>query len=222
MTVRFSDGSATQADLLIGADGLHSVIRQQLFPSIAVRYSGQTCFRGIASFTLPPQLARTCQEWWSGEYRFGFSAIDAQHVYWFAPMLAPTGRPETFAELRLENRYAAFPALVPALLRHTPPTEIIRTDLYELPSLPYWRQGRVVLLGDAAHAMTPNLGQGGAQAIEDAVVLSIFWLRCPYLRHWRRMSGYASHAWRALPKLRACSARSRISVPSAANGSGTE
>lgn len=127
MTVRFSDGSATQADLLIRADGLHSVIRQQLFPSIAVRYSGQTCFRGIASFTLPPQLARTCQEWWSGEYRFGFSAIDAQHVYWFAPMLAPAGRHETLTELRLEDRYAVFPALVPELLRHTLPTEIIQT-----------------------------------------------------------------------------------------------
>ncbi len=171
VTIHFADGSKAVTDLLIGADGLHSVIRQTLFPSIAVRYSGQTCLRGIASFTLPPQLAHTCQEWWGGSHRFGFSAIATQQVYWFAPLLAPAGGNETQETLQLAKCYVAFPQPVPTLLHHTPPAEIIRTDLYELPSLPRWWQRRVVLLGDAAHAMTPNLGQGGAQAIEDAVVL---------------------------------------------------
>ncbi len=61
---------------------------------------------------------------------------------------------------------------MPTLLQHTPPAAIILTDLYELPPLPRWWQRRVVLLGDAAHAMMPNLGQGGTQAIEDAIVLA--------------------------------------------------
>lgn len=177
VTIHFADGSETVADLLIGADGLHSIIRQTLFPGIAVRYSGQTCLRGIASFTLPPPLAHTCQEWWDGTHRFGFSALDERHVYWFAPLLAPAGGSETLTTLQLAKRYAAFPQPVPTLLYHTPPAEIIltdlyETDLYELPPLPCWWQRRVVLLGDAAHAMMPNLGQGGAQAIEDAIVLA--------------------------------------------------
>lgn len=179
VTIHFADGSKTVADLLIGADGLHSIIRQTLFPGIAVRYSGQTCLRGIASFTLPPPLAHTCQEWWDGKHRFGFSAIDECYVYWFAPILAPAGGNEPLETLQLEKRYAAFPQPVPTLLHHTPSAEIIRTDLYELPPLPRWWQRRVVLLGDAAHAMTPNLGQGGAQAIEDAVVLADYISQLP-------------------------------------------
>jgi 2-polyprenyl-6-methoxyphenol hydroxylase-like FAD-dependent oxidoreductase len=67
---------------------------------------------------------------------------------------------------------APFPAPVPELIAATDPERVIRTDMYDLPSLPSWHRGRVVLLGDAAHATTPNLGQGGAQAIEDAYVLA--------------------------------------------------
>jgi 2-polyprenyl-6-methoxyphenol hydroxylase-like FAD-dependent oxidoreductase len=58
------------------------------------------------------------------------------------------------------------------MLRHTPSADIVRTDLCDFAPLRHWSQGRVVLLGDAAHAMTPNLGQGGAQAVEDAYVLA--------------------------------------------------
>jgi 2-polyprenyl-6-methoxyphenol hydroxylase-like FAD-dependent oxidoreductase len=174
VSIQFGDGTQAEGHLLVGADGIHSVIRQALFPDVALRYSGQTCYRGIATMELPASLVRTCWEVWGGESRFGLSALGLQQVYWFAPVTAPAGRAEQEGILseQLTERSAGFPAPIPAIIAHTPVGEIIRTDLYDLSPLKRWWQGKVVLLGDAAHAMTPNLGQGGAQAMEDAFVLA--------------------------------------------------
>jgi 2-polyprenyl-6-methoxyphenol hydroxylase-like FAD-dependent oxidoreductase len=174
ITVQFQDGTQVAGDVLVGADGIHSVIRQALFPDVALRYSGQTCYRGIATMELPASLARTCWEVWGGESRLGFSALGPRQVYWFAPLTAPVGGAEWEESLseQLAERYAGFPPPIPAIIAHTPVDEIIRTDVYDFPPLTRWWHGRVILLGDAAHAMTPNLGQGGAQAIEDAFLLA--------------------------------------------------
>jgi 2-polyprenyl-6-methoxyphenol hydroxylase-like FAD-dependent oxidoreductase len=174
VTVQFEDETQVEGEVLVAADGLHSIIRQSLAPGIALRYSGQTCYRGIAAMELPPALARTGQEVWGGASRFGFSAIGSREIYWFAPLNAPAGSTEPAGMLveRLAERYADFPDPIPALIECTPSDSIIRTDLYDIPTVERWWQGRAVMLGDAAHAMTPNLGQGGAQAIEDAFVLA--------------------------------------------------
>jgi 2-polyprenyl-6-methoxyphenol hydroxylase-like FAD-dependent oxidoreductase len=172
---RFDDGSEARGDVLIGADGIRSAVRDYLFPGVPLRYSGQTCYRGVADLALPPELARTCREIWGGEARLGFSAVGEGPVYWFGTVSRPEGSPlATGAALadELAARYAPFPGPIPTIVRATPPGEIIRTDLHDIPPLRRWWQGRVALLGDAAHAMTPNLGQGGAQAIEDAYVLA--------------------------------------------------
>lgn len=173
VTARFADGGLARGDVLIGADGIRSAVREQLFPSVPLRYSGQTCYRGIADLELPAATARSCWEIWGGDARFGFSAIGPKSVYWFAPLTFPADSdfPPALGDW-LAERYAAFPSPVPEIVRHTPSEEIIRTDLYDFAPRQPWRLGRVVLLGDAAHAMTPNLGQGGAQAIEDACVLA--------------------------------------------------
>lgn len=174
VTVQFTDGTEARGEIVIGADGIRSRIREHLWPGVKLRYRGQTCYRGVADWELPAKLDRTCWEVWGGKLRIGFSAIGPRQIYWFAPITAPADSPappEPLSEW-LARQYGSFSSPVPEMLRHTPAREIIRTDLYDLTPLRHWTQGRVALLGDAAHAMTPNLGQGGAQAIEDAYVLA--------------------------------------------------
>ena len=96
--------------------------------------------------------------------------LDDGRVYWFAVLNAPEGTP-TLSRDALVARFAAWHNPVPALIAATVPDAIIHTDIYDRPPLARWGAGRVALLGDAAHPMTPNLGQGGCQAVEDAVVL---------------------------------------------------
>src|SRR5439155_19418802 len=87
--VRFADGTQVRGDALIAADGIRSVVREQFFPGVTLRYSGATCYRGIADLDLPPDLAHVCWEVWGGEARLGFSAVGPGQVYWFAPVTAP-------------------------------------------------------------------------------------------------------------------------------------
>jgi 2-polyprenyl-6-methoxyphenol hydroxylase-like FAD-dependent oxidoreductase len=173
-TAHFEDGATANGGALVGADGIHSVVRKALFPEVALRDAGQVCYRGVASMELPADLARTCREVWGGAVRIGFSAVGPQAVYWFAPVAAPAETPMPGPELKeiLRKHYRRFPGPIPEILERTAEGGILRTELQDFPPIPRWHQGLVTLLGDAAHASTPNLGQGGAQAIEDAFVLA--------------------------------------------------
>jgi 2-polyprenyl-6-methoxyphenol hydroxylase-like FAD-dependent oxidoreductase len=170
----FQDGSEVAADLLVGADGIHSRVREQMFPGIPLRYSGQTCFRGISEIALPGHLAHTCKEIWGGKNRFGFSPVSPSQVYWFAPQLSAPGvqDPADVRRRLLVDSYRTFPSPVPDILAATRIEDTIRTDLFDFTPIARWSDHNVTLLGDAAHAMTPNLGQGGAQAVEDAYTLA--------------------------------------------------
>lgn len=172
--VTFADGSDAKGDLLIGADGIRSGVREKFLPGVKLRYSGQTCYRGIADLQLSKERVGTCLEVWGGEVRFGFSAAGPGKVYWFAPILAAAGGvdPEKGLRAKLLETYAKFPEVVREVIAATPEAEILRTDLCDFAPIQSWHTGRVMLLGDAAHAMTPNLGQGGAQAILDAYALA--------------------------------------------------
>ncbi|HET7230225.1 MAG TPA: FAD-dependent monooxygenase [Longimicrobium sp.] len=174
VAVRFADGGETEADVVIGADGLRSAVRESIFPGVRMRYSGQTSYRGTLAYTLPPELDGTGWEVWSAGARVGFSAIGHGEVYWYATQDAPAGGSDAPETLRgkLDALAAAFPAPIPALIAATEVAHVTRTDIGDFAPTERWHRGRVVLLGDAAHATTPNLGQGGAQAIEDAWVLA--------------------------------------------------
>jgi 2-polyprenyl-6-methoxyphenol hydroxylase-like FAD-dependent oxidoreductase len=174
VTLRFADGTSTEADVAIGADGLRSTVRRSIFGDVRLRYSGQTSYRGVTEFELPAEFDGVGWEVWSAGARIGFSPIGHGEVYWYATVDAPEGGSDARGTLRakLDALAAPFPAPIPALVAATDESRITRTDLTDLAPLASWHRGRVVLLGDAAHATTPNLGQGGAQAIEDAWVLA--------------------------------------------------
>lgn len=174
VVARFEDGTEAAGDLLVGGDGIRSAVRGQLFPGVPTRYSGQTCYHGLVEMALPEGLRHTCREVWGGRHRFGFTATGPREVYWFAPVSAPAGTVDrgVVAAGHLRAWYANFPSPVTELIAKVRPDDILLTELHDFEPIPSWHAGRVVLLGDAAHAMVPNLGQGGAQAIEDAYVLA--------------------------------------------------
>ena len=170
---QFDNYQEAIGDVLIGADGIHSVVRQHVAPQAALRYAGQTCWRGVANIAPGRIQASGLVEAWGQGPRFGYTPINREQIYWFATYpVAAGGRDSDDIKDDLRQLLETFRAPVRRLLLNTPVDQIIRSDLHDLKPLKRWYRGRCVLVGDAAHAMTPNLGQGGAQAIEDAWVLA--------------------------------------------------
>jgi 2-polyprenyl-6-methoxyphenol hydroxylase-like FAD-dependent oxidoreductase len=118
------------------------------------------------------EAGRLSESWGVGE-RFGLVDIGSR-TYWFATANVPEGQTDDPRERKAElmRRFGDWHAPIAAVLQATPDTAILRNDVYYLDPLERWSQGRIVLLGDAAHATTPGIGQGAAQAIEDAIVLA--------------------------------------------------
>jgi 2-polyprenyl-6-methoxyphenol hydroxylase-like FAD-dependent oxidoreductase len=168
--VRFTDGREDRFDLVVGADGLRSKVRALVFDERAIVYAGYTCWR----FVVPaPSENVHMREMWGRGLRFGIVPIGGGRVYCFAVANAPAASPDPIPGrlARLRERFAGFGGDVPAILESLhDDEELIHNDLEEVAE-GSWVSGRVVLVGDAAHAMTPNMGQGAAMALEDAAVL---------------------------------------------------
>jgi 2-polyprenyl-6-methoxyphenol hydroxylase-like FAD-dependent oxidoreductase len=166
---RFADGTSVRGTGLVGADGLHSVVRAHLHGARPPTYSGYTSWRAILPFD--HASVRAGESWGYGA-RFGQVPMAGGDVYWFATRNAPPGvRAAAGEKNELRRLFRGWHAPIESLIEATPEAAILRVDIHDRPPLSRWGAGRVTLLGDAAHPMTPNLGQGACQAIEDAVAL---------------------------------------------------
>lgn len=171
-TVRFDSGEEIEPELIVGADGAGSAVRNSLFSETELRYADEIAYRGLAETTLSDEMSHTGAEIWGSGVRFGYFPLN-DRVYWFATMVAsaPDNVPE-MTPAELANRFEELSAPIPDLISMTDEEDIVRTPLMDLPALDTWSRENATLLGDAAHAMTPNLAQGSAQAMEDAIVLA--------------------------------------------------
>ncbi|MGW1095027.1 FAD-dependent monooxygenase [Streptomyces sp. NPDC002455] len=167
-----TDAGDIEADLVIGADGIGSAVRTALFPRHpGPSYSGFTTWRVLA-----PGVGRafSSHETWGRGELWGSHPLKDGGIYAYAAALAPAGaRAADDEKAELVRRYGDWHDPIPAVIAAVEPDQILRHDVYHLTDpLPAFHRGRTVLVGDAAHAMGPFLGQGGNQAVEDAVVLA--------------------------------------------------
>ncbi|HCR48676.1 MAG TPA: monooxygenase, partial [Bacteroidetes bacterium] len=174
ITALFASGLAQTCDLLVAADGIHSSTRKQFWPNSVYRYAGYTCWRGVIDQNrLKKPITRFSESWGKGK-RFGLVPLVNNRLYWFACLNAKQNDPEMAALTpeKLSLRFHDFHTPVSEVLRATHAVEMHWTDIRDLKPLQSLTHKRLVLLGDAAHATTPNLGQGAGMAIEDALVLA--------------------------------------------------
>lgn len=171
---RFSEGEPAYGDYAVAADGLGSALREQCFPEAALRDAGQICWRGVVDFELPARYLHHAVEAWGPGRRFGFVALEGSSVYWYAVINKHIEGFDARADVRdaLGHLFLGFAPLLRQLIAGTLPEHILRHELADLKPMRQWFAGRISLLGDAAHAATPNLGQGAGQAIEDAWVMA--------------------------------------------------
>ena len=153
-------------DLLIGADGIRSAVRESLYGAIPLRYSGTTCWRAL----VPNPGINESFEAWGGAARIGVVPLNRNRLYVYLVLTAPRGMPRQTSIDAIRPHFENFASPVPAILKALSSATLLHHDLEELPA-PLWGRDRTILIGDAAHAMTPNLGQGAGMSIEDAAIL---------------------------------------------------
>jgi 2-polyprenyl-6-methoxyphenol hydroxylase-like FAD-dependent oxidoreductase len=169
----FDNGTTRSSACVIAADGIHSVARSRLFPEIEVRYINQTIWRGITRMEVPEFLLNSYIEIWDEGLRFLTVPI-GESIFWLAVKPAPPGGRDDPATVKDELMaiFKHFHPVLKELIRNT--DSVLRNDMADLGTdYRTWNHNRIVFLGDSIHATTPNLAQGGCQAIEDAVCLAL-------------------------------------------------
>lgn len=172
--LHFDNNKNYETEYLIVADGINSIVRQTIYPTIIKRYSGQTIWRGIAEIELVDKFTNSYLEFWGNNLRFATIPLTDTKYYWYAVQVAPEGQSDDPKTIKtyLTTLFAKFSPEIKNVIEQTP--KIIRNDMYDLkPHDEKWYRNNIIFIGDAIHATTPNLAQGGCQAIEDAFYLSL-------------------------------------------------
>jgi 2-polyprenyl-6-methoxyphenol hydroxylase-like FAD-dependent oxidoreductase len=179
VTATFDDDSTADGDLLIGADGLNSVVRSLIDPAAAPpRYAGQRVFYGYTTEAAPPKEPRRIDMIRGSAAAFGYTVSPHGETYWFARVPGPELSPDEIAgtgPARWREQLVALlrPDATPAAgIVAATGTRLLVTNACDLPAVTRWRTGRMLIIGDAAHAASPATGQGASMALEDAVVLA--------------------------------------------------
>ena len=177
VAVTLADGRAFAGDVLIGADGIHSIVRAQLFGAEHPRYTGNVAWRGLLPAECVAHLGlERVTGVWIGPNRsiVQYYVASGRTFNWIGiSRSAEPGRESWLAEGKIEDAladYAGWHSTIRAVIGATP--RVLCQALYDREPLPDWRIGRVALLGDAAHPMLPFYAQGAAQSIEDAAIIA--------------------------------------------------
>ncbi|MEO0473159.1 MAG: FAD-dependent monooxygenase [Bacteroidota bacterium] len=168
------DGRTSHGQLLIAADGIHSPIRKTLLPNSQARYAGYTCWRAVIQLPAGQTFLQESSESWGSNGRFGLVPLTGNRIYWFATHNAPANSPEMAAikVADLQALFADYHAPIPEVLSMTKDEDLLWHDILDIAPIDRFSFPGVVLLGDAAHATTPNMGQGACMAIEDAATIA--------------------------------------------------
>jgi 2-polyprenyl-6-methoxyphenol hydroxylase-like FAD-dependent oxidoreductase len=171
--IHFSNGVSVEHDFLIGADGIRSRVRSQLLGVHKPIYRGYTIWRGLARLRGSVPSGSNSETWGRGK-RFGILNTGGDRFTWYATANSDPVRVDSLEgrQRELLQMFAGWHEPVESLIAVTEEGAILKNGAYDLAPLKRWGRGRVMLLGDAAHPCTPNLGLGGCMALEDALVLA--------------------------------------------------
>ncbi|PTJ20169.1 hypothetical protein BU069_03380 [Staphylococcus succinus] len=173
VTLHFETQEQKSFDLCIGADGIHAKTREVTVPNSKPIYQGYTVFRGLVE-DVDIKHTNVAKEYWSKKGRVGIVPLLNNQAYWFISINAKEKdtKMQSYGKPHLQARFNHFPNEVRKILDKQSETDILLHDIYDLNPLKTFIYQRIVLLGDAAHATTPNMGQGAGQAMEDAIILA--------------------------------------------------
>lgn len=169
--LEFENGKSVNSKVVIGADGIHSKVRNALNPGSQIRDMNQVCWRGVTKFDLPKVYRNELNEAWGKGDRFAFVQFSPDEIYWYA-VKSFTNGPEEFSKDKLGLYFQKYPTLIQEIIKKTAPETLHTTVMKDLKPIHTWHDAYSCLIGDAAHATTPNMGQGACQSIEDAYVLA--------------------------------------------------
>lgn len=163
----FEDKTAIESDIVFGADGVKSLVRNEILKSGEIRNAKQKCWRGILKTEIPDKYCHNAYEMWGKGKRFGFVKLSENTLYWYALV----NEKLYYDNIDLLQTFREFHPDILEMISKTSNENLILNDIIDIKPMNNWSSENLCLIGDAAHATTPNMGQGGCQAVEDAYVI---------------------------------------------------